>query len=362
MALSFKPYTADGIQTDFQVTFDYLDESHIRVRVDKVYTDEVGAGYKFEWINSNTVRVTTLIDSNPAPAGTKIDLIRRTPINTPAVIFGGGASLTTANLNKNSEYLTYALQEATDANEEFTKLYLGSFDTAPTSDNDGDTLQVGAVYYDATIKALFYWTGDEWIVGESTFAAETSRLAAEAAQAAAEAARDAAATSASNAAASESAAAVIAASTTQDVTDADNARIAAEAARTAAETAQSNAETAETNAATSQAAAETAKTDAEAAQAAAETAKTDLETARDAAQASANAASTSESNAATSESNAASSESNAATSEANAAASAAAAATFDPTNFVTQDGGGNITISTSDPSGGSDGDIWIKVE
>lgn len=158
MTYSSDLHTGDGVATDFSVSFPYLDQSHVKVRVDKVFTTAVGANYKFEWVASNSIRVTTVVDSNPVPASLEIEFIRETPINDPAVVFGGGVSLSSANLNKNSEYLTYALQEATDTNEEFTKLYLGAFSSAPSSDNDGEALQVGAVFYNTTASALFYWT------------------------------------------------------------------------------------------------------------------------------------------------------------------------------------------------------------
>ena len=163
MAYSELLYTGDGSTTDWDVTFDYLDQSHIVVAVDKVLTTSVGSDYAFEFIDSNTVRVRTVIGLLPVPIGLDIRIARQTPIDTPAVVFGGGASLTSNNLNKNSQYLTYALQEATDANDAFTTLYLGDFPIEPTTDNDGNALIVGALYYDSALLGVFTWTGSEWI-------------------------------------------------------------------------------------------------------------------------------------------------------------------------------------------------------
>jgi len=200
MAYSSKTYPSDGSTTDFAIPFDYLDASHVRVAVDKVLTTAVGSLYKVAFNNATNIRVDTVIDGNPVPTGSVIKLFRETPIANPAVVFGGGASLSSENLNKNSQYLTYALQEATDANEEFTKLYLGSHDTAPLVDNEGDALQVGAVYYNNVDGALNYWTGSVWIVGESTAAASVFRDAAEAARDAAVIAKNAAEAAATTAA------------------------------------------------------------------------------------------------------------------------------------------------------------------
>jgi len=256
MAYSEKTYPSDGVTTDFAVTFDYLDQSHIRVSVDKVLTTTVGSDYKFTWNNSTNIRVDTVIDGNPVPAGLEIRLIRETPIATPAVVFGGAASLSSENLNKNSEYLTFALQEATDANEEFTKLYLGAFASSPTVDNEGEALQTGAVYYDSVLSALYYWTGTSWIIGESTVAAEIFKIAAEAARDAAVVAKDAAVLAKDDAEAAASNAAVDAAAAVSAALaaaqgSADDASNSASAASTSA----SNAATSETNAGDSAAAA-----------------------------------------------------------------------------------------------------------
>lgn len=162
MAYSEVFKTGDGVQTDFQIPFSYLDQSHVYVAVDKVATDAPDSSYKFEFVDPSTIRVRTKIDEAPVTNGLVIRIYRQTPIGNPAVIFGGGASLSSKNLNKNSEYLTYALQEATDTNEKFTDLYLGSFSSNPLTDNKGQPLQAGALYYHTEVEELFYFTGSIW--------------------------------------------------------------------------------------------------------------------------------------------------------------------------------------------------------
>jgi hypothetical protein len=216
MAYSSLSYTGDGTTKDFAVTFDYLDQSHVKVRVDKVFTYEVGSNYTFEFINSTTVRVTHVVSGDAPVSGAEVEVLRRTPIDAPAVVFGVGASLTSEDLNKNSEYLTYALQEATDANDLFTQLYLGAFSAAPATDNDGEALLTGASYFDTDDNILYFWNGSAWKKGDILENSLAAQAAAEAAQTAAEL-----------------------------------AEAGSQAAQTAAELAQANAETAETNAAAS---------------------------------------------------------------------------------------------------------------
>lgn len=111
--------------------------------------------------------------------------------------------------------------------DNFDDRFLGSFSSAsePTTDNDGQALLVGAIYYNTTETELRFWNGSVW-------EAPTAAAAASATQAANSA--SAASTSESNAATSESNAATSAAN---------------------AATSETNAATSESNAASSAAAA-----------------------------------------------------------------------------------------------------------
>jgi hypothetical protein len=46
--------------------------------------------------------------------------------------------------------------------DSFDDRYLGAKSTAPSVDNDGNTLLVGAIYWDTVANAMFAWTGTEW--------------------------------------------------------------------------------------------------------------------------------------------------------------------------------------------------------
>jgi len=162
MAYSEALYTGDGTTTDFVVPFDYLDQSHVYAAVGKVDTSNSNSSFKFEFVASATIRIREKIGENPVPDGTEIRIFRRTPIDNPAIVFGGGASLSSKNLNKNSEYLTFALQEATDTNEKFTEMYLGSYESNPLSDNLGNPIKEGALYYNTELGAMYHFTNSIW--------------------------------------------------------------------------------------------------------------------------------------------------------------------------------------------------------
>ena len=307
MAYSEALYTGDGVTVDYNVTFDYLDQSHVYVAVDKELTTAVGSNYKFEWINSSTVRVCTVVDEDPVPADLEIRVFRQTPIDEPAVVFGGGASLSSENLNKNSQYLTYALQEATDDNDAFTSRYLGAFNFYPATDNDGNTLVIGAMFFDLRDDNLYFWNGSNWKKGDILEASIAAKDAAEAAE-------QAALTSAGNAATSESNAASSASAAATSETNAANSA--------------SDAATSEASAAGSVDAVATSASQASDSADAAAISETNASDAASVATSAASSASTSASEASTSEGNAATSASNAATSETNAGNLATDAATY----------------------------------
>ncbi len=116
MSFSKITYTANGTQKDFALSFDYLDQDHIVVKVDGVRTDDPGALHEFEWLESTSVRITNRVTGEAPASGLEIELERNTDISVPAVVFGSGAVLTSDNLNKNNQYLLYALQEIVDDN------------------------------------------------------------------------------------------------------------------------------------------------------------------------------------------------------------------------------------------------------
>lgn len=55
-----------------------------------------------------------------------------------------------------------AAQAAIDALDDFTDIFLGAHPADPTTDNDGDPLQVGAVYFNTTLNEMRVWTGTAW--------------------------------------------------------------------------------------------------------------------------------------------------------------------------------------------------------
>lgn len=66
---------------------------------------------------------------------------------------------------------TAILEEVPNANP----LFLGAFATAPTTDNDGNTLTVGMWYFNTVDSRVYYWTGASWVdpIGDNNLTSES---------------------------------------------------------------------------------------------------------------------------------------------------------------------------------------------
>jgi hypothetical protein len=47
--------------------------------------------------------------------------------------------------------------------DDFDDRYLGSKSSAPTVDNDSNTLLVGAIYWNSTLNNMYVWSGSAWV-------------------------------------------------------------------------------------------------------------------------------------------------------------------------------------------------------
>ena len=73
--------------------------------------------------------------------------------NAEASATASAGSASTANTAK---------QDTLDALDEFTDIYLGAKSSSPSTDNDGDALDTGSLYYDTTDNQLYIWDGTNW--------------------------------------------------------------------------------------------------------------------------------------------------------------------------------------------------------
>ena len=284
MAQSYVIYTANGSTDQFDLTFDYIETTHITVYLDNV------ASTAYTWVNDSRIEM----DSTPAN-GVKVKIERNTPVTAKLVDFVSGSVITESNLDTSASQSFNIAVENYDDIADCLKL-----DNTGVWDADSKRIINVATPTSGTDAA------NKTYIDTQTTSAATSATAA--------------ASSATAAASSATAAAASATSASTAQTAAELAETNAETAETNAETAETNAETAETNAAAS---ATTATTQASNASTSATTASTQASNAST----SATTASTQASNASTSATAAASSATAAASSATSAASSATSAAT-----------------------------------
>ena len=300
-------YTADGVTQDFPIPFSYDSESEVLV-----------------YVNSS-LSVTHYFPSpglisfpSPPDSGVEVLILRDTPVDTPAVVWGSETVLG-KDVNTLADQIVKKLQEVTS----YTADVVPVISTLENMEPLVASAQAAAAT--ATTKALEASTSASDAYNDATAAAasaaEAAASAADAAVSAgdaaaeaeaAESARAAAGVYAGSASSSASSAAASATSAALSATDADGS---ASAAAGSASSASSSA----TSAASSASSASTSASNASSSASAAATSASNAST-------SASNASTSASNAATSASSAATSASSAATSATNADGSANAAA------------------------------------
>jgi len=79
------------------------------------------------------------------------------------------ATSASSALTSQTAAATSAASAATSASDaattydNFDDRYLGSKSTAPTVDNDGNTLLVGAIYWNSTVNNMYVWSGSTWV-------------------------------------------------------------------------------------------------------------------------------------------------------------------------------------------------------
>jgi hypothetical protein len=184
MADSFVTFTGDGTTTLFSIPFDYLDNAHVTALVDSVET-----AITFPTVGQAQFSV--------APAnGASGKISRTTPRSTREVVWQNAANLSAGDLNTSDLQLLYIAQESFDAvvntaqdaidaglsatsaqesavaaalsestaastlilvqaiYDDFDDAWLGAKASDPTTDNDGDPLNSGDLYFNTTDSNL----------------------------------------------------------------------------------------------------------------------------------------------------------------------------------------------------------------
>lgn len=124
MATTQISYTGDGSTILFPFTFPYLDESHVKVTLDEVFTTA------FTFANATTIQF------NTAPAsGVDVRIYRKTDIDSPEALFFAGSSIRHDALNDNQLQTLYGSQEIENYKWNRTSQTIDSTETWNSADN-----------------------------------------------------------------------------------------------------------------------------------------------------------------------------------------------------------------------------------
>ena len=89
-----------------------------------------------------------------------------TSAGTSATASASSASAAATSASSAATSASSAATSATSAAttyDDFDDRYLGSKASAPTVDNDGNTLLVGAIYWNSTLNNMYVWSGTVWV-------------------------------------------------------------------------------------------------------------------------------------------------------------------------------------------------------
>ena len=103
MPLSSVLYTADGNTNQFDITFSYIDSTHVKVFVDNVEDNN------FTFVNTSRIQT-----SSTPTNGQVVKIERQTPTSTRLVDFQDGSVLTETDLDKSANQNFFIVQENVD--------------------------------------------------------------------------------------------------------------------------------------------------------------------------------------------------------------------------------------------------------
>lgn len=243
MATTQNTYTGNNTTTNYSITFEYLEETDVKVSLDGVLKT-VTTDYTFA--NATT------ISFNTAPGtGVAIRIFRDTATDTAQATFFAGSAIRAQDLNRNNDQVLFSAQErknrAVDAS--------GGSMTGELDMQTNKIVNLGTPTANADASTKAYVDSTVGLAGGYASAAAASAAAALASE-------TAAGTSETNAATSETNAATSATNSATSATNSATSATASAASATAAATSETNAATSETNAATSATAASNSATSA----------------------------------------------------------------------------------------------------
>ncbi len=209
-----------------------ISESNAALSENNAATSEANAAASA--LSANTAKTTAQASASAAAASEDVAVASETKASTSATNAASSesnAAISEANALSSETLAAEHLTAIQSIYDNFDDRYLGVFASVPVTDNDGNALKIGAIYFDSSLNHTMFYNGSEW---------EDPELAATQAAAQAQSSAIASASSETNAANSEAAAEL-------SETNAANSEANASASASAAAISEANAAASEAN-------------------------------------------------------------------------------------------------------------------
>jgi hypothetical protein len=108
--------------------------------------------------NANSAKYDLIVDAASATTASSSATAQATIATTKA----GEASTSATNAANSATASANSATSAANSFDDFDDRYLGAKSSEPSTDNDGDALVTGALFFDTTVGAMKVWTGSAW--------------------------------------------------------------------------------------------------------------------------------------------------------------------------------------------------------
>jgi hypothetical protein len=150
---------ASAAQTAVETLFDNFDDRFLGTKTSNPSVDNDGNTLSVGAVYYNSVSQQVRFwngsswDAPSASAATSA---------TNASNSASAASSSASSAASSASIATTAASNAADSYDSFDDRYLGAKSSAPSLDNDGNSLLTGAIYWNSTANQLYIWTGSGW--------------------------------------------------------------------------------------------------------------------------------------------------------------------------------------------------------
>ena len=124
------------------------------------------AGKALKWNEEENALINSTYDVDEIPSIVEGYAQSAATSANEAALSATHAGESAQNALLSAESAANSAEQANDTWEEFNSLYLGSLSSPPSTDNEGNPLAEGALYFNSSENKMYVWDGSSWITTE----------------------------------------------------------------------------------------------------------------------------------------------------------------------------------------------------